>query len=56
MKYTKDFETLGLPEYFKFGIELEAFNVRTKEENSLYGGQSAEYIKSKNWRKLTNKN
>ena len=50
MKYTKDFETLGLPEYFKFGIELEAFNVRTKGENSLYGGQSAEYIKSKNWR------
>ena len=35
MKYTKDFETLGLPEYFKFGIELEAFNVRTKGEGVL---------------------
>ena len=30
MKYTKNFEKLGLPEDFKFGIELEAFNVKTK--------------------------
>lgn len=49
MKYVKKFEKLGLPEYFKFGIELEAYNVRTKGKNSLYTGKSAEYIKSKNW-------
>lgn len=36
MKYTKDFEKLGLPKDFKFGIELEAFNVKTKGKNSLY--------------------
>lgn len=30
MKYTKDYGTLGLPKYFKFGIELEAYNVKTK--------------------------
>lgn len=49
MKYTKDFEKLGLPENFKFGIEIEADNVKTKGKNSLYTGKSAEYIKSKNW-------
>jgi hypothetical protein len=53
MKYTKDFEKLGLPNYFKFGIELEAFNVKTKGKNSLYTGKSAEYIKSKNWHMAT---
>ena len=49
MKYTKDFAKLGMPENFKFGIELEAFNVKTKGKDSLYTGESAEYIKSKNW-------
>lgn len=49
MKYTKDFEKLGLPENFKFGIEIEADNVKTTGKNSLYTGESAEYIKSKNW-------
>lgn len=49
MRYTKDFEKLGLPDYFKFGIELEANNVKTKGKNSLYTGESAKYIKSKNW-------
>lgn len=49
MKYTKGFSKLSLPEYFKFGIELEAFNVNTKGKNGLYTGKSAEYIKSKNW-------
>lgn len=53
MKYTNDFKTLGLPEDFKFGIELEAFNVRTKGKDSLYTGKSAEYIKSKNWHMAT---
>lgn len=53
MKYTKDFEKLGLPEYFKFGVELEAYNVRTKGKNGLYTGDSADYIKSKNWHMAT---
>lgn len=53
MKYTKDFEKLGLPEDFKFGIELEAYNVKTKGKNSLYSGKSAEYIKNKNWHMAT---
>lgn len=53
MKYTKEFEVLGLPENFKFGIELEAYNVKTKGKNSLYTGESAEYIKSKNWHMAT---
>lgn len=49
MKYTKDFEVLGLPEYFKFGIELEANNVKTKGKNALYTGESAKFITSKKW-------
>ena len=49
MQYTKDFEKLGLPDNFKFGIELEANNVKTKGKNSLYTGESAEYIKKMNW-------
>ena len=53
MRYTKDFGKLGLPEDFKFGIELEAYNVKTKGEDSLYSGESAEYIKSKNWHMAT---
>lgn len=53
MKYTKNFEKLGLPEGFKFGIELEAYNVNTKGKNGLYKGKSAEFIKSKNWHMAT---
>ncbi len=53
MKYTKDFKKLGLPDDFKFGIELEAFNVKTKGKNGLYSGESAEFIKSKNWHMAT---
>ena len=53
MKYTKDSEILGLPEDFKFGIELEAYNVNTKGKNGLYKGESANYIKSKNWHMAT---
>lgn len=53
MKYKKDFEKLGLPEDFKFGIELEANNVNTVSKDGLYTGKSAEYIKSKNWHMAT---
>lgn len=53
MKYTEGFEKLGMPDDFKFGIELEAFNVKTKGPDSLYTGASAEYIKSKNWHMAT---
>ena len=55
MKYTKEFERLGLPNYFKFGIEIKADNVKTKGKESLYTGKSAEYIKSKNWHMATSK-
>ena len=53
MKLTKDYEKLNLPDGFKFGIEIEAFNVNTKDVNGLYKGESAEYIKSKNWHMAT---
>lgn len=53
MKCTKDFERLGLPEEFKFGIELEADNVKTRGKNGLYVGESAKYIKSKKWHMAT---
>lgn len=55
MKYAKDYEKLGMPEEFKFGIELEAYNVKTKGKESLYTGESAEYIKNKNWHMATKK-
>ena len=47
IKYSEGFEKLGLPNYFKFGIELEAFNVKTQGKDSLYNGKSAEFINSK---------
>lgn len=53
MKYTKGFEPLCLPNFFKFGVELEAFNVKTKGKNSLYTGESAKKIASKNWHMAT---
>lgn len=53
MKYSEGFEKLGLPSYFKFGIELEAFNVKTQGKDSLYTGKSAEFINSKNWHMAT---
>lgn len=55
MKYAKGCERLGLPKDFKFGIELEAYNVKTKGKESLYTGESAKYIKSKNWHMATRK-
>lgn len=53
MKYTKEIEKLNLSDDFKFGIEIEADNVKTKGKDSLYTGKSAEYIKSKNWHMAT---
>ena len=55
MEYTKGFEKLDLPEYFKFGIEIEANNVKTKGEKGLYTDDSAKYIKNKNWHMATKK-
>ena len=52
-QYIKDFEKLGLPDNFKFGIEIEADNVKTKGKDSLYTGKSAEFIKSRNWHMAT---
>ncbi len=43
MKYKKGFEKLGLPEDFKFGIELEAYNVKTKGKDGLYGRECTIY-------------
>ncbi len=53
MKYTDGIERIGLPKDFKFGIEIEADNVKTKGKNGLYSGKSAEYINSKNWHMAT---
>jgi hypothetical protein len=53
MKYTSGIKKLGLPDYFKFGIELEAYNVQTKGKGGLYTGERADYIKSKNYHMAT---
>lgn len=55
MRYTKDFEELGLPKDFKFGIELEAYNVKTKGKNGLYTGKNAEFVKNAGWHLATKK-
>ncbi|MBR3134721.1 MAG: amidoligase family protein [Clostridia bacterium] len=49
MKYSSGTEKLGLPEYIKFGIEIEADNVQTNGKNGLYKGISAEFISNKKW-------
>lgn len=49
MKYISGNKRLGLPDFFKFGIEIEADNVRIDEPFGLYSGKSAEYITAKNW-------
>lgn len=49
MKCTNGIKKLGLPENFKFGIEIEADNVQTKGESSLYTGEALEFIKNKKW-------
>lgn len=53
MKYTKDFEKLGLPNDFKFGIELEAYNVKINGKNGMYTGKSAEFINNSGWHMAT---
>lgn len=46
MKFTKGDEILGLADYIRIGIEIEAFNVNI---NELYHGESANFINSLNW-------
>ena len=53
MKYASGFQELGLPDDFKFGIEIEAFNVKTKGRDGLYNGESARFIREKNWHMAT---
>ena len=53
MKYKEKADALGLPDDFKFGIELEAYNVQTKGQDGLYNGESAKYITDKNWHMAT---
>ena len=36
-----------------FGIELEAYNVKTTGKNGLYTGESAKFIENKNWHMAT---
>lgn len=49
MKYSENFNVLELPDFFKFGIELEAFNVEINGKNGLYNGDSAKFITERNW-------
>ncbi len=49
MIYLKGFDKLGLPDTFKFGIEIEAYNVKTKGKDSLYTGESAKFITQRKW-------
>lgn len=51
MKYKGQYEKLNLPAYMKFGIEIEANNVQTK--NGLYAGESAKFITDRNWHMAT---
>lgn len=51
MKYKGQYERLNLPAYMKFGIEIEANNVQTK--NGLYAGESAKFISDRNWHMAT---
>lgn len=51
MKYKGQYERLNLPAYIKFGIEIEANNVKTK--NGLYAGESAKFITDRNWHMAT---
>ena len=51
MKYKGQYKRLNLPAYMKFGIEIEANNVQTK--NGLYAGESAKFITDRNWHMAT---
>lgn len=48
MKFKNGNETLGFPENFKFGIEIEAFNTNTKQ--LYYSDESKEAFKQTGWR------
>lgn len=55
MKYKEGIEKLGLPEIYRFGVELEAFNVHTwiptKDRPSLYLSKySKEFLKQHRWK------
>lgn len=55
MKYQEGTKRLGLSEFYRFGIELEAFNVHTgiptKNKKSLYlSTDSKEFLKSHRWK------
>lgn len=53
MKYTQGIQELSLPEIYRFGIELEAFNVNTSlGSKSLYHSkESNEFLKQHRWKK-----
>ena len=53
MKYSKGTNPLGMPDFMKIGIELEAFNLRLKGKDGLYSGRSAKYIEDQNWHMAT---
>ena len=55
MKYKQGTDLLGLPTNYKFGIEIEADNVATRGKDSLYHGQSADYIRNQRWHFATQK-
>lgn len=53
MKYTEGIKELNLPKIYRFGIELEAFNVNTSlGSKSLYHSkESNEFLKQHRWKK-----
>lgn len=55
MKYSKGTKKIGLPELYRFGVELEAFNVHTglptEDKPSLYmSKESKEFLKQREWK------
>lgn len=55
MKYSKGSKRIGLPELYRFGVELEAFNVNTgrptEDKPSLYmSKESKEFLKQHRWK------
>lgn len=55
MKYSKGTNRIGLPDIYRFGVELEAFNVNTgiakKDKPSLYRSpESIEFLKQRRWK------
>ena len=55
MKYSRGTSKIGLPELYRFGVELEAFNVNTgrakEDKPSLYRSpESIEFLKQHRWK------